>query len=228
MLPDKVRHEEVTFQVPTTSPPQEDPSVQLDVVPPEAVEPPLPAPPAAVEPPLPAPPLAVEPPLPTPPLPAPPLALPPLPPVALAPPVALPPLPPPAPPLPESWFPEPQALVTIIEPRASAPSSPMCLFCMGVVEYCSSGGRFVTDFRLFGRWNRGRIRCAAVSIPSFVSAVGYSSSVIESSLPRRKEQSVTDSHPRRVVKQEERTTLYVKLEELRFAEGVQVDRLPER
>lgn len=65
MSPDKVRHEDVTFQVPVKSPAHVDPFGQLAgwVVPPEA-------PPLAEEPPLPAPPLEV-PPLPDPPPPEP-------------------------------------------------------------------------------------------------------------------------------------------------------------
>jgi hypothetical protein len=73
MSPDNFRHEDVTFQVPTTSPPQGDPAGQLLgwlLLPPE---PPLVEDPPLPEPPLAFPPFADEPPLPPP--------LPPLPPL---------------------------------------------------------------------------------------------------------------------------------------------------
>jgi hypothetical protein len=69
MGPDNFRHEDVTFQVPTTSPPQGDTFVQLSAppepaLPPVLVEPPvLVLPPVRVEPPVPALPPVVEPPV---------------------------------------------------------------------------------------------------------------------------------------------------------------------
>src|SRR5690242_4767083 len=59
MSPDKVRHEDVTFQVPTTLPPQGETLGQLMPLPPVLVDPPV-----LVEPPvLVAPPVLVEPPV---------------------------------------------------------------------------------------------------------------------------------------------------------------------
>jgi hypothetical protein len=137
MSPDKVRHEDVTVQVPTTSPPQDSPLGQLLVapplplLPPVAREPPLPVlPPVAREPPLAVlPPVALEPPLP-----APPLELPPLP--------GAPPLEPEL----ELELEPVQPLVTIVKAKVTEPTSPIIAFRMEPRrKHCEFGRILVTD-----------------------------------------------------------------------------------
>jgi hypothetical protein len=127
MLPDKFRQEDVTFQVPTKSPPQDDPFGQAGwLVPPEL-------PPLAGAPPLPAPPLGF------PPLRAPPLGFPPLP----APPLEIPPLPPAPPPPPEPPLP---AGVPVAQPRrANVLASPMSPFRMRPHNYIAGSGTFLSQ-----------------------------------------------------------------------------------